>query len=172
MNGLKKYALDANIFIEAKRRYYAFDLCPGFWDSLLWHQGQGRISSIDRVKAEIDKGADDLAKWVKDYMPAVCFASTDNKDISKYFGETMQWVQAQAQYLPAAKAEYAASPDGWLIAYAKVHNLALVTHEVHKPDIRNKVPIPNVCAAVGVEYINTFDMLRDLQISFTWQPSK
>lgn len=28
------YLLDANVFIEAKNRYYGFDLAPGFWDWL------------------------------------------------------------------------------------------------------------------------------------------
>jgi hypothetical protein len=171
MSEYKKYALDTNIFVEAKRRYYAFDVCPGFWNSLIWHHGQGLISSIDRIKAEIDKGADDLAKWINDYMPDICFASTDKAAISKYFGETMAWVQAQSQYIPAAKAKYADSADGWLIAYAKANNLVLVTHEVPNPFVKNNVPIPNVCAAFGVAYVNTFDMLRDLQTSFTWQPA-
>ena len=27
-----KYLLDSNVFIEAKNRYYAFDICPGFWE--------------------------------------------------------------------------------------------------------------------------------------------
>ncbi len=26
------YLFDANVFIEAKNRYYAFDICPGFWE--------------------------------------------------------------------------------------------------------------------------------------------
>ncbi len=26
------YLLDANVFIDAKNRYYGFDFCPGFWD--------------------------------------------------------------------------------------------------------------------------------------------
>ncbi len=26
-----RYLLDANVFIEAKNLYYAFDICPGFW---------------------------------------------------------------------------------------------------------------------------------------------
>ncbi|PMD04330.1 DUF4411 family protein, partial [Brevibacterium paucivorans] len=25
------YLLDANVLIEAKNRYYAFDIAPGFW---------------------------------------------------------------------------------------------------------------------------------------------
>jgi hypothetical protein len=29
---LMAYVLDANIFIEAKQRYYGLDFCPAFWD--------------------------------------------------------------------------------------------------------------------------------------------
>ena len=28
------YLLDTNVFIEAKNRYYSFDLAPGFWEWL------------------------------------------------------------------------------------------------------------------------------------------
>ncbi len=31
------FVLDTNIFIEAHRRYYAQDLCPGFWECLRYH---------------------------------------------------------------------------------------------------------------------------------------
>ena len=34
MSGSRKYALDANVFIEAKNRYYRFNLCPGYWQAL------------------------------------------------------------------------------------------------------------------------------------------
>lgn len=27
-----KYILDANVFIEAHRRYYSFDIAPSFWN--------------------------------------------------------------------------------------------------------------------------------------------
>ena len=33
------FLIDANILIEAKNRYYAFDLAPGFWD---WLEGAYR----------------------------------------------------------------------------------------------------------------------------------
>ncbi len=55
------YVLDANVFIEAARRYYAFDLVPRFWESLIHHAAKGRIESIDRVKQELDKGKDEIA---------------------------------------------------------------------------------------------------------------
>ena len=29
------FVLDTNTLIEAKNRYYGFDICPGFWFALL-----------------------------------------------------------------------------------------------------------------------------------------
>ena len=29
-----RYLLDANVFIEAYKRYYAFDIAPAFWNNL------------------------------------------------------------------------------------------------------------------------------------------
>lgn len=171
MNGDRKYALDSSIFVEAKRRYYAFDLCPGFWDSLLWHQERERLSSIDRIREELERGGDDLTHWISSVMPETCFASTDDTAIIRWFGEMASWVHLQPQFLPEAKAEFAGGVDGWLIAYAKANGLILVTHEVLKPDVRRKVPIPNVCAEFAVEYVDTFDMLRDFETRFSWQPS-
>jgi Domain of unknown function (DUF4411) len=170
MSTAKTYVLDANVFIEAKRRYYAFDLCPGFWEALLWHQAQGNLGSIDRVKAELRRGGDDLSSWANDVMPGVCFASTTDQSVIDRFGEAVRWVQAQRQFLPEAKAKFAESADGWLIAYAKETGKTLVTQEVAAKEARKKVPIPNVCEAFGVAYLDTFTMLNDLQVRFVWQP--
>jgi hypothetical protein len=164
------FLLDANVFIEAKRRYYAFELCPGFWDCLVWHHGTARIQSIDRVKQELERGGDDLSDWVASAMPEQCFASTNNMDVTGIFGQMVTWVQGQAQFLSGAKAEFSAGSDGWLIAYAKANNLVLVTHEIFAPDARRKVPIPNVCEAFGVIYVDTFSMLKELNVAFSWEP--
>ena len=61
--------------------------------------------------------------------------------------------------------------DGWLVAYAQAHNLTLVTQEVRNPDIKKRVPIPNVCEQFNVNFINTFDMLRQLGVRFELAPS-
>jgi len=170
MNMPQAYVLDANAFIEAKRRYYAFDLCPGFWDALLWHHERGAVGSIDRVKGELRRGGDDLTQWVETVMPAVCFASTDSPPVIDCFGDIMRWVQAQPQFLPEAKAECAQSVDPWLVAYARSSGRILVTHEVLARDVRRNVPIPNICLAFNVSYLDTFEMLRSLQAQFMWHP--
>lgn len=50
------YVLDANVFIQAARRYYAFDLAPAFWRALVDHASEGRVQSIDRVLRELERG--------------------------------------------------------------------------------------------------------------------
>jgi len=78
----------------------------------------------------------------------------------------MGWVYAQDQFLDAAKADFADGADGWLVAYTSSKGYVVVTHEVLNPDIKIKVPIPNVCDAFGVSYVNTFEMLRQLGVRF------
>jgi hypothetical protein len=157
------YGLDANVFIEAAKRYYAFDLVPGFWASLNKLVAQGDVCSIDRVDKEIKE--DDVREWVDQKGGfAGGFASTDDPAVIDAYREIMTWVNGQAQFLPAAKSEFARGADGWLIAYAKVKGLTVVTHEVLAPEARRKVPIPNVCRVFDVPYTDTFQMLRALGI--------
>lgn len=170
MTDIETYLLDANVFIEAKRRYYAFDICPGFWDSLVLHHSNGRLRSVDRVqRIELAKGKDDLTTWAESDVPETFFAATDEEDVLRWYGEVIGWVQNQPQFFPEAKTEFAGSVDGWLIAYAKAKSLILVTHEVLAPDARKKVPIPNACDAFGVLYKDTFQMLRALETRFILQ---
>jgi len=160
------YVLDANVFIQAARRYYAFDLAPRFWDSLVHHAGSGQLRSIDRVLWELDRGKDELAAWVNNDL-SDSFASTDEADVIQAFGEIMAWVQEQSQFSDSAKADFASGADGWLVAYAKVKDCVVVTHEALNPVVRRKVPIPNVCQAFTVPYIDTFEMLRRLGVRFS-----
>jgi len=160
------YILDANVFIEAKNRYYAFDLAPGFWDSLLNQWKAGRLHSIDRIKQELERGKDELATWAKsDFSNA--FVASDGEAVIECYGRIMQWVHAQIQFTDPAKADFASGADGWLVAYSKVNKRVLVTHEVLKLDKKSKVQIPNVCSEFDVPYVDTFVMLRELGVRLT-----
>jgi hypothetical protein len=160
------YVLDANVFIEAARRYYAFDIAPPFWESLVRHTANEQLQSIDRVKHELERGKDELATWATAQF-SDAFASTDEEDVIGFYSEVISWVQVQDQFSDAAKADFAAGADGWLVAYAKAKDRIVVTHEQPAPDARRKVPIPNVCEAFSVSYIDTFEMLRQLGVRFS-----
>lgn len=160
-----KYLVDANILVEAYKRYYSFDIAPSFWRALKDKADAGLVVSIDRIQQEINSyGEDDLLKhWVNTEISG-CFATTDDIDVIEAYREVIEWSQSQEQFTSAAKSEFAAVGDSWLIACAKAHNYVLVTHETYDNFIRKKIPIPNVCRALGIRYINTFNMLRNLKI--------
>jgi len=49
------------------------------------------------------------------------------------------------------------------VAYAMAQKgRVVVTHEVLRPDVRTRIPIPNVCEPFHIRYIDTFAMLREL----------
>ncbi len=87
MTGDPVYVLDANVFIEAARRYYAFDVAPAFWNGLIHHASEGRIRSIDKIKNELERGNDELADWIKSGNLSDAFASTDQEDVINIFAQ-------------------------------------------------------------------------------------
>jgi len=160
-----RYLLDANPFIEAKNRYYGFDICPGFWTSIVELHEAKRVFSIDRIQTELRGQDDDLMDWAN-AAPDTLFKKTEDPEVIDTFQRMLNWVYTQDQFTDAAKAEFASVADGWVIAYAAVNGLLVVTHEEFAPDAKRKVPMPNVCLEFNVEYVNLFDMLRELKVSF------
>lgn len=161
------FLLDANVFIEAYQRYYAFDIAPSFWDKLITLGETGRIVSIDRIKSELLQGKenDPLALWVRDKF-LTCFQSTDNENVFSKYTEIINWVMENNHFTDNAKSGFASVADSWLVAHALANNYIIVTHESYNRDKKNRVLIPNVCEQFGIPYINTFDMLRNCQTTF------
>jgi len=121
--------------------------------------------SIDRVQQELGRGKDELASWANGRFSSA-FMPTDDIGVVDGYRELMEWVQSQQQFLDAAKADFASKADGWLVAYARANGCVVVTQEVLNADVRRKVPIPNLCEAFGVRWIDTFTMLRNLGVRF------
>ncbi|MGE5540269.1 MAG: DUF4411 family protein [Gemmatimonas sp.] len=159
-----RYLLDANVFIEAKNRYYAFDICPGFWD---WmdHVVTGDVGTVTKVLDEIAEGTDELATWANGHKSGNLYLEISDTATQQRLSEITAAVQA-GDYKPAAKAKFLAGADPWLIAKAKVLGATVVTHEVPAPLSKIRVPIPNICDAFGVAYANTFDTLRVYSAAF------
>jgi hypothetical protein len=150
------YLLDANVFIEAKNRYYGFDVCPGFWDWLVSMNARGSLHSVESVENELVGGNDELAEWARDRGEAF-FLAPDTPTLSS-LARLAEWASTE-EYEPAAVATFLGSADYYLVAYAHAHQYTVVTQEVPAASIR-KVKIPNACIGVGVRYLNTFELLR------------
>ena len=165
------YVLDSDVLISAKNQYYSFDICPGFWDSLIQHHQAGHVHSLDRVRQELLAGRDDddLVHWVKSIVPSEFFLGTQDAETVSAFAEIMLWVQRHSQYYDNAKAKFATEADGWLVAYAKITGAVVITNEQPRPESRSRILLPDVCENFGVKYDNTFAMLRELRVCYEYR---
>ena len=59
------YLLDSNTFIQAKNQYYAFNVCPAYWDWLLQANQKKLVFSVSKVQEELVGGNDSLAQWAQ-----------------------------------------------------------------------------------------------------------
>ena len=163
----QQYVLDANVFIEASRRYYPLDFAKPFWDGLIDYSQKGYICSIDKVYNEIKNGNDALKDWAENNYFEF-FVSTKEKDIIQAYSDIVLWVQSRTQFNQTAKDIFMQSEnaDTWVLSFALAKNYMIVTHEAHDENIKKRVPIPNVANAFGIKCYNTFEMLRELKFAF------
>lgn len=161
------FVLDTNILVEAHRRYYAMDLCPGFWKSMLHFTESGRIVSIDRVRQELRRQDDALTEWTRT-TPDQLFRTTGIQEIADVYRELMDWVWQETRFRMQAKTDFAMAADGWVATYAKVYRGVVVTHERRSPQAKRRVPLPDLCDRFRIPCKDTFEMLRELGVVFEW----
>jgi hypothetical protein len=166
VNAPTVFVLDSDVVIAAKNAYYAFDICPGFWQALIRGNANGRLRSIDRIRSELLLGRkeEDVVRWVKEDVPPAFFHDSNAEDVSAAYADVMLWVQRSTQYFDRAKAKFATEADGWLVAYSMVHGTTVVTNEQPRPDSRNRVLLPDVCAEFKIPSKDTFSLLRELTV--------
>src|SRR5690606_17159499 len=107
-----KFVLDSNVFMEAHRRYYAFDFAPCFWRVLLELAEKGLVISIDisidRVKDEIMKSSqkDALYRWAVTEFSR-WFAPTQKQEVIDAYRQLLEWAMGESQYFDYAKEKFA-----------------------------------------------------------------
>ncbi|WP_156855384.1 DUF4411 family protein [Oceanobacillus sp. AG] len=163
------YVLDANVFIGAYQGYYSFDIAPSFWNTLLNLADESKVCSIDKIQHEIinpnDEEPDQLHEWTVENFRDF-FERTDAQDVLLNYAKIQQWAFSNGHFKDAAKEEFARNADAWLIAYSMAKGYTLVTHETYNPHTKSRILIPVVCREFGVNYVNTFEMLKRLEVQF------
>ena len=157
------YCLDTGVFIEGWNRYYSIDLCPQYWQVLDDLAKQGIIFSPVEVKREIFKTDDGLAEWIKhrDYI---------FKEITTEVQENLRNIMANHERLiDSIKQRSIADP--WVIAHAMAEKATVVTKETPAGPLSKRIKIPDVCNALGVSWMNDFQFLREVGITFSAQLS-
>ncbi len=156
------YLLDANVFIEAKNRYYGFDFCPAFWDWLIQKNDEQIVFSIEAVYKELTDGNDDLSTWAKSHKNTF-FLSPDNLTQDQ-FTTVSTWAISQ-DYEQTAISEFFSVGDYFLVSHALGNRMTVVTHEIPS-NSKKKIKIPNACQGLGVQFTNPFQMLRSEDANF------
>jgi hypothetical protein len=159
------YLLDANVFIEAKNRYYGFDFCPAFWDWLILKNNQQIVFGIEAVYQELTKSTDVLSSWAKSNKNKLFLPP--NTEMRSMLTPLSEWAMNPTnQYTDVARAEFLSVADYYLVCYALANNMTLITHEIFEPNIKKKIKIPNVCVDFTINYMNPFEMLRREKAKF------
>ena len=161
---MPEFWIDTNVFIQAKDGPYAFDIAPGFWSLLDEMTAEGRIASSSLVYDELQKVEDDLAKWARARRRSTGLFIQPDWSTQEAFQKVSNHIQET--YAQNQAREFLGKADPWLIAHAIAGGGKVVTMEVRVPANSQKVKIPNVCDAFGVETLNTYQMLRELGASF------
>jgi hypothetical protein len=155
------WLLDTNVFVSAKRDHYGFEFCPGFWEWLDRANAAGTVASVEAVYDELVDYGDQLSDWAKDRRGFFLPVTADEIGAVQAVN---RWA-IEADYDAAAKTEFSAAADSFLLAQALAGGHAVITHEVIR-DTRKKIQIPNAAAQLGVPCHLPWHMLRAEQPQF------
>ncbi len=151
------YLLDANILIDAKNRYYAFDIAPSYWEWLEHSFASGTVGSIQAVYGELVAGGDELGDWAKRHRKY--FLPIDQRTTT-FFQPLSDWARSQ-RFTQQALATFSANAADYLmVAFSATYKCTVVTHEIPDPKSRKRVKIPDACAALKVSYTDPWTMFR------------
>ena len=162
----KVYWLDTNVLITARNGPFRFSINPGFWSFIDAQVKAGRIRAPKMVYREIlhyEGANDELTKWVKNRRNSGLFVDEDGP-VQKAMTEVSDHVMKTYEEHHAA--EFLRGADPWLVAHAKVSSAVVVTFEKRQPGA-SRVKIPNVCAELGIRFVDPYDMLEELEAAFT-----
>ena len=158
-----KYLLDSNVFIEAKNRYYSFDIAEGFWDWLELFIEEQSFLTIREVRKELIDSDDRLKNWIMQFQLDQFIEG--NREIQQNMRAIANYVLNHDTYSAENKSQFLAKADPWLIATAMAYGYVVVTHEARVGEGAKKVKIPNVCEMFGVLYINVFELMRTKNVN-------
>ncbi|MCF6287968.1 MAG: DUF4411 family protein [Proteobacteria bacterium] len=164
-----KYIIDSNAFIEAKNRYYGFEICPGYWNLLEKAFNNDIVSLVQPVYKELINADDKLSEWIKQFSKKMVKPDTQTQ---QSFIEVVDYVEnnySSSRYKP----EFLAKADPWIIAEALKTNATVITHEVYIDNKNSpKIKIPNICEHFEIRIIDIFSLIKELDERFVLERVK
>ncbi len=164
-SALPDYWVDTSVLDEGMKGPYGFDIAPRFWTMLDELCADGRIACPLLVYDELQGSVEIMAHWARERRDSGLFVEPDEnvqtiyRDVVNYVADQYPDNQSRRRFLEGV--------DPWLIAHAIVTGGKVVTLEQRVDNNSKQARIPNVCAHFGVEWITTYQMLRELGVSWT-----
>jgi len=156
------YCLDANVIIEAWQKYYSPTFCPDYWELLNDFGQNNKMFIPESVYEEIIRTDDDLSIWLKKSNIPV---HKINESVTKCLQTIYSKNPVHKFLVDNTKARSLADP--WIIAHAINEKATVVTKEEKVTALNSKrIKIPNVCDNMGIRWINDFQLIEELNISF------
>jgi hypothetical protein len=151
------YTFDTNVFIDLKHKYQDryFKEIWGYLESLMKKK---EILISREVVVELEKGFDNLAKWIKKIPECIIESNHDIQMLQKeIINKYPNWVDPTSIKSP----NFA---DPFVIAVAKQFHLVVVTQEginyqhKEKPELlmrqQRNAKIPNICELEGIDWMD------------------
>ncbi len=158
----KRYCLDANVLIQAWQKYYAPSICPTYWDILSVIGQQNKLFLPEMVYEEITRTEDDLSKWLKSSQIPILKI---DEDVTICL-QSIYSANPKHKYL-VDNTKQRSLADPWVIAHAMKEKAIIVTKEEKVTALNsNRIKIPNVCDNMNLEWINDFQLVKELGLLF------
>jgi Domain of unknown function (DUF4411) len=159
------YLLDANVPIRAHGDYYPIDRFGLFWEWLLLMAEAERVKMPQEIYDEVAKSPDILGQWLRrpEVRKAIILAEpTDGAAVAQVIAKGYAIDLNDVELLSLTR-------DPFLVAAALGGpERIVVTRETSKPKrIRENRKIPDVCTAMGIEWITDFELWRVLDFRIT-----
>ena len=173
-----QYLLDANVLITANNQYYEIERIPHFWEWIAELAGLGIIKLPEEMMREITPGKQYSA--FLDWLANNRIALTLNREqIQPYLNIVFQrgYGISESDQATAGFTESNAN-DAVLIAYAladSANRIVVTLESVQETGEQLPIPrrrkIPLVCRQLGVECIDTFKLIRELDFRIPLSPN-
>lgn len=162
---LKKYCLDANVLIQAWQKYYSPRFCMSYWEMLNELGKLGRIFLPEEVFKEITRTEDDLSEWLTR-------SSISVMGIDEGVTECLRAIYGKhpSHQMLVDNIKGRSLADPWVIAHALHQGATVVTKEERVTALNStKIKIPNVCDNMGVDCIDDFKFIAEVNLQFSCQ---
>jgi len=145
-----KYCIDTSAILDGWVRYYPPDVFCAVWARLdaLIHSGD--LVACEEVLHELEKKDDQAYSWAKQRR---CMFKPLDDSVQDEATNLLTRFSRMAEEVAHGRS----TGDPFIIAFAKVNNLVMVTGEKSKPTSQK---IPDVCDVLGIEHIRLLDLFR------------